>query len=305
MIPRARREALEWDDKLKRDRSRETRVAFDAWLAADAANRAEYGQIGALDGLLGKAGVRATMPEPRSSLRLWPSLATAAAVGAVIAVIVIGPPLSLWPGGSPMMSAAQAQLTTPLRLADGTLVILSKTARATPRFSSEERRVALSDGSARFIVAEDSRRPLIVETPQLHARADDGVFEVDAVSGGGVTVIAGEVTVERVPVAPGEEPSRVVAPGQRLDGAALTLAPAPQQPRVGTIEADGLTLGDLLRIANTAEGVPLGVADAHVGSRRVTGRFDVADHRKLARRLAVALDLMVDDRGDRSLLAPP
>lgn len=302
MIPRARREALDWDDRLKRDRSPATRAAFEAWLAADPANRHEFAQLDVLDDLLGRAGVRSRWPEPKPGVRLWPALATAAAVGAIVTVAVIGLPLS--PGG-PLVSAAQAQLTRPLRLSDGTLVILSKTARAEPRFTPSERRVALRGGAARFIVATDPRGSLVVETPALRARAAGGVFEVDALSpAGSVTALAGTVTVERLSADAGQPASMPVAPGQQLDAATLTTAPAPREERVTVIEIDALPLGDVVRIANTGSGVPLVIADGAIGGRRVTGRFDVTDHRILARRLAVALGLRVDDRGDHLLLAP-
>ncbi|URW75887.1 FecR domain-containing protein [Sphingomonas donggukensis] len=305
MIPRARRQALDWDDRLKRDRSPETRAEFEAWLAADAANRAEYAQISALDTLMAEGKFRSTRPAPRESRRLWPALATAAAVGAVAVVALVGSPFSNRLGGPSLTSSAEAQLTRPIRLEDGTLVILSAQARAEPRFSTERRQVTLRDGSARFLVARDPARPLVVVAGKVRATATEGVFDVDAVAAGGrVTARRGSVAVE--PRDGGQtSPTQTVAALQSIDVATMTVSPAPQRERVTVIEADGLALDDVIRIANDGGGVPLAVASQALGARRVTGRFDLSDHRVLARRLAAALGLGSNDEGGRLLLAPP
>lgn len=306
MIPRARREALDWEDRLKRDRSRETRVAFETWLAADPDNRAEYAQIGALDALMAEERLRSTRPAPRERWRLWPTLATAAAVGAITVVALVGSPFSNQVGSPSLMSSAEAQLTRPISLADGTLVILSAEAKAAPDFTSERREVTLRGGSARFLVARDPARPLIVVAGNVRASAAEGVFDVDAVAGGGrVTVVSGSVAVEPSAGTDPSSPSRTVAATQSIDLSTMSVSPAPQRERVTVIEADGLALDDVLRIANSADGVPLAVASQALGARRVTGRFDVSDHRVLARRLAAALGLQSKDDGARLLLASP
>lgn len=99
------------------------------------------------------------------------------------------------------------------------------------------------------------------------------------------------------------QPRRVAA-GQRFDGASAALRRAAPRRAIAVIEADKLALGDLVRILDADGGEPPITAAPALLSRRVTGRFDVSEHRLLARRLAAALGLTVQDRGTRIMLAP-
>lgn len=65
-----------------------------------------------------------------------------------------------------------------------------------------------------------------------------------------------------------------------------------------------MAVADVLAIAERAAGTRVLLADPAIGERRITGRFDVADARRLARKLAAALDLAVVDRGGTVALQP-
>ena len=66
--------------------------------------------------------------------------------------------------------------------------------------------------------------------------------------------------------------------------------------------ADNLPLGAVIDRANRINAAKIGLADASVGSRPISGKFDVADAESLARKLAAALDLDVEQRGNSFVL---
>lgn len=299
MTERIRDEALAWDDRLKRDRSPATRAAFEAWLAADHAHRAEYAQFGKLDALLAESGARSSRPEVAPRRSLWPALATAAAAAVVLAVAILGSPFESRPGGPSLASPAAAQLTRPLRLDDGSLVVLGERASIEPHFAAGQRTVVLKGGPARFLVASNPR-PLEIVTGPSRIRAQAGIVDIDgSPAAGAVTVIAGSATVS----ARGAT-DHIVSAGQRIDLTARTVGPAPPPIQLRVIDADGLAVADLIALANSASGGPTVAATAEVGRRRVTGRFDVSDRQQLARRLAAALGLRVVESPRQVLLTP-
>lgn len=295
-------EALAWDERLKRDRSAATRAAFEAWLAADPAHRAEYRQFEALDGLLAASGARASRPVARSRRAPWLALATAAAAALILVIALVGSPFESRPGGPSLASPAAARFTRPVSLADGTLAILDASAVVVPDFDAGRRRVMLRGGAARFLVGPRAGPPLEIVTPRVRARVADGVVEVAAAPADAVTVVSGTAHVSEMMNR--QTSSRPVTPGQRLEVATMRIVPAPPPVRLDVLEADRLTLADLLRIANTGGTGPRLVAAPAVGERRVSGRFDVSDRRILARRLAAALGLRVQGSDTEVLLLP-
>ena len=68
--------------------------------------------------------------------------------------------------------------------------------------------------------------------------------------------------------------------------------------------ADGLPLGAVIERANRVSGKKIGLADAAIAGRLVSGRFDVSEARSLARQLAAALDLDVKEQAGGYVLMP-
>lgn len=302
MTRSAEDEAIDWYDRLKRDRSAETRRAFEAWRAERPENAREFDQQVKLFGTVETLG---WTPAQRPAAWSWGRTGVAAGALAAAACVAI----LIWPSAdlptSPERISPQAQLTRPVRLGDGTLVILAAGAEAVPRFGAEMRRVILSGGPARFIVAADPSRPFVVEAPGVSVHAREGVFDIDpAPRGARVTAITGSVEVSRNRSSAVASETIALAPRQAVDLAGRLLSPEPAAPRarVTVIEADGLSLGDVLRIANETTGPAIALGEPALAQRQVTGRFDVSDHRGLARRLAAALDLSLETRDDRIVL---
>ena len=206
-----------------------------------------------------------------------------------------------------LVAEAAPRLTRPVRLQDGTIMILAASAQAAPRIGAAIREVILSGGSARFIVARDPLRPFVVRAGGARIIARSTVFDVDLEPAGArVTSIEGQVEV--IPAGEGAQRSEAIRllPGQVIVAGAETPRPSPASPaRVTFIDADGLPLADVVRIANSVAGKATLEIDPSLATRHVTGRFDVSDSGALARRLAAALDLVVETRGDILVLRAP
>jgi transmembrane sensor len=302
-------EAIAWHDRLSTDLSAETLREFEAWCAADPDNVREFDQQLKLFGAIEALGWRPDkMPAVhRRSGAKWIPLGLAA--GALAAAAAAA--LLIWPAdGQPLggegaaIAAAKTSFVRPVRLQDGTIAILAAGAQVAPDFGRTMRRVLLSGDGARLIVAHDAERPFVVVAKGVTVRSRGGVVDVEpAPAGARVTALEGPVQVMRS--SSGDMPPVLVAAGQSLaPGAPSPVMAAPdERERVTMIDADGLPLADLLEIANRGEGPGLALADARLAARRVIGRFDVRDHRALARRLAAALGLSVAEQDGRLVLS--
>ena len=103
----------------------------------------------------------------------------------------------------------------------------------------------------------------------------------------GARLIAGAPT-------PGSDRQEPVAATTPVDAPPATL-----------LAADNLPLAAVLQYASERSAVPIRLADPALGRRPVTGRFDVADARSLARKLAAALDLELSEDGGTLILSLP
>lgn len=200
-------------------------------------------------------------------------------------------------------------------LEDGTRVALMDGATIDADFSRSERRVALSGGRARFTVARDADRPFRVIAAGSETTALGTIFEVDLTGREPViNLIEGSVEVratsKRVPplrLRPGQR-AMVAEDGPKLIEPAAGSEPITMASPVVAAEtnslliADNLPLGAVIDRANRINAAKIELADASVGSGPISGKFDVADAGSLARKLAVALDLDVEQRGDSYVL---
>jgi transmembrane sensor len=200
------------------------------------------------------------------------------AVAAVAAAIIIAIPTGWlaadrWLNPSHIRTAIGEQRS--IALADGSLVQLNTNSELRFDLKSNERRIILRRGEARFTVAKDPNRPFLVETPQATVRALGTVFNVQiARQGTDVAVLEGHVEVTRaVDKAKDPEPSTLPPLAERLKGGSAEARPK-STPKLSTqrVSATRLVLASGERAAITQEGKIL--PDAGPPLERVVGWTD-------------------------------
>ena len=261
------------------------RVALDAWLAQSPAHRAalsDYCQLSAdleeqLPALVNRGAV--TMPELEQRSRRWfkfPAVATATLALAAAAFAVV-----FWvsrPGSHIENVATAVAQRSAYTLADGTRVELN--AHTSLRFenTTNERRVRLAGGEALFMVAKDTKRPFIVETPSGSVRVTGTTFNVRNDSAATttleVTVVEGSVDVRPSDSAANHGPFSLTAGDQ------LSAGPKGVTRR----QLDALAVNDVLAWREGRvlfDNTPLTEVAARLGrfhGRRITVDSSVADH---------------------------
>lgn len=297
------REASEWFARLRGPDGEAQREAFERWRGADPRHArafAEYEELWAAYGTVRRP--REARPAPRAQWS-WPALAAASV--AIVLAIAIG----VWrfggadpaPVGPPLV-AFEATTAKALRLDDGSVVLLAPGATVSVAYSSEAREVRLTGGAARFVVAHDAARPFRVLAGTCSVLATGTIFDVRLAGGDAdVALIEG-----RVEVRTGQgRPVRLAAgEGVGADGTRRA-AVIPQRWTPPRVSVEAMPLREVLALANRSTSAPIELAEPAIGDRLVTGTFDLADTRALARKLAAALDLSLDESGGRLVLAGP
>lgn len=293
-MSRAESEATAWLDKMMGPDADQHRAAFDEWLTqpgnAEAYDEARdnWNWAAAMSPSRIEADARADAREREPGGRRW-AFATILA-----AVIAFGAAWYLIGGNrsQPVIATNSAQGEN--RLTDGTRVTLMDGARIESQFTDGERRVILHGGRARFEVAHDASRPFLVEAGDSVTRALGTIFEIDLRADvPRIALVEGSVEVRRLDggkalrLRPGES-AEVRSTGPQPVQSENAEAPAK------SLWADNLPLGAILDRAGRENGVKIGLADPSLASLQVTGRFDMTDARKLALKLAAALDLNVE-----------
>ena len=318
-------EAARWLAKMRGPDAAAHRAAFAAW-HADPANAAAFAKAEEdwkYSAALSPARIRARAATPRSVSRPTRWLTASFAVAALIGLAWAG--MTVWIPQDRLVASSAPESSSVL--ADGSRVLLMDGARITADFDTAQRRVTLHGGRARFTVAKDSARPFTVIAGHSETRALGTIFEVDLRGGEPqVRLLEGRVTVRArgsaaLELRPGESaaiartgPRRLAATGTPTTASAASpaatsppaLRPAPVSATpadVEWIDADALPLGDIITRANAVNAVPIRLADAGLAARKVSGRFDLGDSAALARKLAAALGLDAEVRGDAIYLS--
>lgn len=189
------------------------------------------------------------------------------------------------------------------RLADGTLVALLDGAAIETRFTDDERAVVLTDGRARFTVAHDASRPFRVIAGASVTTALGTVFEVDLRgTAPHIRLLKGSVEVA---TRLGDRPPLRLAPGESAEVGAdgpRRLPAMASSVQANKLDADKLPLGTIVERANHVNERQIGLADPALASLAVSGRFDIRDGDALARKLAAALDLVIETSADGPIL---
>lgn len=310
-------EADYWFARMRKPHSAADQAEFDIW-RADPQNAEAYAL--AEENWLLTAGVApqylaahrkaAAVPAPAATNRRW------ALAAALLLAVSLAFGWALLGNGSaePIVAGNESG---ELRLEDGTRVALMDGARIVTKFSPGERRVILRGGRARFSVAHDSARPFRVEADGSETTALGTIFEVDLTGPRPIVhLVEGSVEV-RATAKPGH-PLRL-RPGQRAavekdapilietgpGGETVTMVnPVAKGGEANLLVADGLPLGAVIDRANRVGSTKIRLADTVIGGRLVSGRFDVSDARSLARQLAAALDLDMEEQADGYILLP-
>lgn len=306
-------EAAHWFARMRASDAGADRAEFDAW-RADPANAEAYAR--AEEDWLLTAGVapeylavhRKSPGKPVLSRAHWALAASLVlAISIAFAWVMLGDR-----GGEPIMAE---NATGDVVLEDGTRVALMDGAKLYPKYSPSERRVTLAGGRARFSVAHDAARPFRVEAAGSETTALGTIFEVNLMGREPVIHLI-EGSVEIRATAQPRAPLRL-RPGQRAtvenDGPKLiepmassepapVASPADEADKASLLIADDLPLGAVIDRANRVNAAKIELADDAAGNHPVSGRFDVADAKSLARKLAAALDLDVEERGSGYIL---
>jgi transmembrane sensor len=322
---RLRVEAAEWCARLSDASDPADRAAFEKWYSASPDHAEAYDRIAAeqrASRMLGESDL-ARQPilgswAPRRGSGIRFALAGAAIAVAVLAVVLLGA-REVGPG---LVASAQtaafatgAGAARTVVLADGSSVEMSPSSELRVAFSKGERRLRLDRGEARFSVAHEARR-FVVLAGAAEVVAHGTVFVVRLDRGRAtVSLIRGSVDVsyvERSAPRAGRR-FRTLQPGERiLVPAAAPQAPAPARegstpaaPTSVMLEFDDTPLSQAIEQANRRSREQIRLGDPSLANLRVTGAFRVGDSRSLAEALAAAFGLSAEEvAGGGFLLLP-
>jgi transmembrane sensor len=303
---RAEQEAIAWRDRLAKDRSAETRTAFETWRAGDPRHADAYKQQARLVAAIRASGRRGVLPgrTPHDAARRWllPStVAGGALTMAALAAVYVVPTIQL-PTPSPTPSTAAVsigRLVKTLRLGDQVLAFIAMRTRLTP---TSDARYRLETGSGRFMVlALATAFPVSILAGNYEVTTGNAVFDV-SIDGDAVVVVPvnGRVSVKD------RRTGGIVTlrSGEAWSSASGTSAAALPDKNISMrVDADGLRLDELIRLANAGRRPQIMLAPG-IGERRLTGSVDIGDTRALARKLARTYGLLVEERVGQIRLAP-
>ena len=303
---RIAREADAWHARMLEPSSEAEVEAFEDWLKADPANPRAYAIAEANSARAERLPRRLLAPARIRSAGLRPAFALALA-----ALVATG--AALWVSGGGL-SPAEAAISNPgpgvrqVGFADGSSIQLDSGAAVSVLLDRETRRVRLEAGRARFALAADPKRAFSVTARDATIRSAHGVFDVTAASDSvRVHVLDGAVTVTSERAAPADQPQVPLDRGQAIeiaDGIVKRAAPDPDgvrwpDSRVSFVDAP---LAKVVALANRDGDPPIVLHDEQLGGLKVSGVLDIRETRSLARKLAAALELRIEQRTNSVLL---
>lgn len=309
-----REEAAAWFAKMRGDDAARHRAAFEQWLARGAMHRAAYNRVGEIfaAGKLLKPDPASPRPMVERSSRWWAAAGIVSVATGLGIFHATGPDRS--GGHAPSAARSVAPASRTLALADGATALLDVDGVVAPRTGGRDV-VRLLRGRARLsVVADGAEHRLWAGATEIRSRG--GTFDLWLRPGGSLDtrVLSGDVRLLPATLAGPGRPGasaialfagdycRVEPNGRSSRSRGLYGTDWPQ----GILEFQQATLGDVLEEANRYSATKIVLADPALATRRITGRFTVADPHQLARRLAAALSLEVDaSRREQVLLRVP
>jgi transmembrane sensor len=311
---RIRREAADWAAHLGAGADGAEHEAFRAWYLADPRHAEAYDRIAAIWSAAGRISPSPAPapPEglpvqpPRSALRYAIAASLVAGVALVLAVLLASRWLPQATNGQALSFATAADQIRQVVLPDGSRLVLDVGTRVDALFGSNERRLTLRQGRARFAVAHETRL-FIVSAGSNEVVATGTLFDVSlTVNRLAVVLIEGSVVV-RPTVGGHDVGARRLRAGQKLVVANQAIPVTTQASREETLWAnrmlqfDETPLREATALVNRYSRVHLLLADDRIASLRVTGAFRTGDTEAFARSLAIAFNLRLEPLPDGSL----
>lgn len=327
-------EAATWFARMRGPNAEASRDEFEAWLRRGALHRQAYNRASEIFAM----GKVLADDEPDGGADTGSKASRTSRIRRVLVVagllIVLGAAglfaigrFTPWGDEGPPLASGDRGLPPPeiirttsaartVRLADGSLVTLQADSQLEVRLWPSERRLNLRTGRARFEVFHEVR-PFIVNAGGGSVVAHGTIFDVGFEHDRRVTVrlIEGSIEVTY----PARRQIRRLGPGQALSydiepreaGAAAAPSPVRIEDMASGMdtaspsvvrEFDRVTLAALVAAANRGASRPIRLLGDTVAGLQVSGRFRTDDTARLAERLALVFDLLVEYRPDSIVL---
>jgi transmembrane sensor len=209
-------------------------------------------------------------------------------------------------------------------LPDGSVIQLNTDSAVDVRFTTQERRVALTRGEAHFTVAKNRERPFIVSVGGVDVRVVGTVFNIRLrnesvdvlVTEGTVRVGATDLTApgsDVVPDAPGhsevtagqklsierQAPAVPHATREELSAMEVKQALAWQSRR---LDFDATPLEEIVAEMNRYNRHKLVIADSRLTARRFGGSFPAGDYETIVRMLEANFGVVAENKDGETLL---
>ncbi|GGD84507.1 iron dicitrate transporter FecR [Tsuneonella deserti] len=283
----------------------ELRAEFEAWLGADPAHAKAYDALERFATL----SQRLPAPERRPRRQAVGPRRLAPAFGAIALVATAATGLLLLVTGREAATYAAVANPGPAirlyRLSDGSTITLDADTNLDVAIKPASREVRIRSGRARFKVTDEPDRPFTVSSDGGRVTANGSEFDV-ALNGDRMTVVALQGDVHVSPDG-SDRPAVPLANGAavQVEGASVDMTSVSREDRLwpaGRLSFDNTPLEKIVATANRLGGPPIRLGSDGIGTLKVTAVLDLRDTRALARKLAAALELKVDDRGGEVVL---
>jgi transmembrane sensor len=288
-----REAAIDWLSRIRTGAmTRADRDAFDAWLAADEANRAAFEKAFALWRDLKGVSIPAAAAPSRQPH--WPL--AAATLAAMLLFYFASDLTILWRAD---FATGVGQLKT-VTLEDGSRIELNADTAIAKHYSNGRRHLTLLKGEAWFAVASDPARPFVVEAAGGTTTALGTSFDI-AMSDGGAQV---SVTEHKVAVAAAGG-TAIVEQGQQLsyhhDLSVLAAHPADVEDeaawRRGYLIFHDKPLGDVVAAINRHFHGRILIMTPSIRDRKINGLFRTSEPIESIRAIELSLGIRAANIG--------
>lgn len=311
-----RREAASWLARLQSGRDPDIVRKFERWRSADTRHADAFSRVSQSyeqAGLLRQsAAVTSERHESSVPKARWPARPALAAAAAALALVPIGA-LFLRGSGAPFGARNTVMLMTAVgeirevRLADGSKVTLDTSTKVDVEIGRSHRSARLRYGRARFHIAP-ANASFVVETESTSITTPQAIIDVE--QGGRqdrVEVLSGAADVRRLEQGKAGNVRLAAGQGLIIDSVGArrvgAMAQAPDWTN-GMLQFDGTPLAEAVALANRySERHIVLTGDLH--ALRVSGAFRASDTLGLAKALAAAFGLALEQHPDGRLILSP